>query len=60
MMHLAMPKQNGSQKSSVHLDTKANEREVPAQFLCPTQGNSCDEFLEPRAKLFTTVKVISY
>jgi len=33
--------------------------EVP-YFFAPTQRNSCDEFLEPRAKPLTTVKVISY
>ena len=35
--------------------------EVPLpNFFAPTQGNSCDEFLEPGAKPLTTVKVISY
>jgi hypothetical protein len=55
-------KANGSQKCVVQLDTKANERRG---FLFPISSpylssNSCDEFLEPRAKPLTTVKVISY
>ena len=36
--------------------------EAPASlpnFFAPTQGNSCDQFLELGAKLLTAVKVIS-
>jgi hypothetical protein len=31
-----------------------------SNFFAPTQGHSCHEFLEPGAKLLTSVKVISY
>jgi hypothetical protein len=61
MMQLAVPKQNGCQKRVVQLDTKTNERRgFLFPIFAPTQRNSCDELLEPRAKPFTTVKVISY
>jgi hypothetical protein len=60
MMQLAVPKQNGYQKYDVHLDIGANERRGSRfSISSPTQGNSCDEFLEPGAKPLTTVKVIS-
>jgi hypothetical protein len=61
MMQLAVPKQNGCSKCVVQLDAKANERRgslfpISSPLL---SSNSCDEFLEPRAKPLATVKVIS-
>jgi hypothetical protein len=47
-------------RGAIGYQSERKERFPLPNFFAPTQGNSCDELLEPGAKPLITVKVISY